>query len=121
MIGYLFVFGIGLGPLPWTINAEIFSLEHRSLGVSLCTASNWFWNFVVSVSFLTISEATILTEYGAFWLYAVIALFGFIWLYIVLPETKGIPLEKAEDLFNRTQTSAQNTSEDISYSPILKN
>ena len=48
--------------MPWTINAEIYPLWARSTCNSIATSTNWFFNFLVSMTFLTLTE--ILTRQG---------------------------------------------------------
>lgn len=51
-----------MGPMPWTVNAEIYPLWARSTCNSIATSANWFFNFLVSMTFLTLTE--ILTREG---------------------------------------------------------
>lgn len=53
-----------MGPMPWTINAEIYPLWARSTCNSIATSTNWFFNFLVSMTFLTLTE--ILTRQGIY-------------------------------------------------------
>ncbi|ELU00716.1 hypothetical protein CAPTEDRAFT_175747 [Capitella teleta] len=97
LVLYLAFFAPGMGPMPWTINSEIYPLWARSTGNSLSTATNWIANLVVSMTFLSLLEA--LTKYGAFWLYSVLSLLGTIFFFALLPETRGLSLEHMEALF----------------------
>jgi SP family myo-inositol transporter-like MFS transporter 13 len=88
---YLLTFGPGMGPMPWTINSELFPLWCRSVCFSITTAFNWFFNLLVSLTFLTL--ARVITKPGAFWLYAGFGVVGFFVFLFFLPETKGRSLE----------------------------
>jgi len=97
LVSYLFFFAPGMGPMPWTINSEIYPLWARSLGNSLATSTNWAFNLLISMTFLTLTET--ITKQGAFYLYTGVALLGFFIFLWLLPETKGKSLEEVEQLF----------------------
>lgn len=94
---YLFFFAPGLGAMPWTINSEIYPLWARSSCFSLATSFNWAFNLLVSMTFLTLTEA--ITKYGTFYLYAGLSSLGWLFFFFFLPETKGKSLEEVSDLF----------------------
>ncbi|XP_060759601.1 proton myo-inositol cotransporter [Neoarius graeffei] len=97
LILYLAFFAPGLGPMPWTVNSEIYPLWARSTGNACSAGVNWTFNVLVSLTFLHIAQY--LTYYGAFFLYSSLALLGFFFVYGCLPETKGRRLEEIESLF----------------------
>nr|CAB3266207.1 proton myo-inositol cotransporter-like [Phallusia mammillata] len=98
MIFYLAFFAPGMGPMPWTVNSEIYPQWARSTGNACSAGVNWIFNVIVSLTFLTITEA--LTTQGAFLLFACLALLGFFFIFLFLPETKGKPLEEIESTFS---------------------
>ncbi|XP_044535040.1 proton myo-inositol cotransporter [Gracilinanus agilis] len=97
LILYLVFFAPGMGPMPWTVNSEIYPLWARSTGNACSSGINWIFNVLVSLTFLHTAEY--LTYYGAFFLYAGFAGLGLIFIYSCLPETKGRKLEEIESLF----------------------
>jgi SP family myo-inositol transporter-like MFS transporter 13 len=97
MVVFLVTFGVGLAGLPWTVNSEIYPIQYRSLAVSLSTATNWLCNLVISSTFLTLSNRLMI--HRAFWLYGILSGIGWVWLYFILPETKGRSMEEIQDAF----------------------
>ncbi|KAJ8381829.1 hypothetical protein SKAU_G00026070 [Synaphobranchus kaupii] len=97
LILYLASFAPGMGPMPWTVNSEIYPLWARSTGNACSSGVNWTFNVLVSLTFLHVAQY--LTYYGAFFLYSCLAVLGFFFIYGCLPETKGRRLEEIEALF----------------------
>jgi SP family myo-inositol transporter-like MFS transporter 13 len=84
--------------MPWTINSEIYTRSHRALANSASTSTNWLSNFVVAMTFLSLSRA--LSRQGGFALYACITTTFALFFYMYLPEPKGVPLEEVPLLFS---------------------
>jgi SP family myo-inositol transporter-like MFS transporter 13 len=84
---YLVSFGFGMGPMPWSVNAEIYPLKARAAATSMSTSCNWLANFAVSMTFLSLSDA--ITKMGAFFVYAAFALVFGAYFLNYLPETRG--------------------------------
>ncbi|XP_078678196.1 proton myo-inositol cotransporter-like isoform X2 [Branchiostoma floridae x Branchiostoma belcheri] len=97
LVLYLMFFAPGMGPMPWTINSEIYPLWARSTGNACSAATNWIFNLLVSMTFLTLTET--LTRPGTFFMYSGLALLGVIFIWAFLPETKGRRLEDIQAMF----------------------
>lgn len=96
---YLLCFSPGMGPMPWTINSEIYPGWARATCTSITTSVNWASNLLVSISFLTLTET--LLKHGTFYMYMGLAGLGLVIFFFLLPETRGVPLEGMERLFSK--------------------
>jgi len=92
---YIICFAFSLGAILWLMVSEIFPLEIRATAMSIAVFSCWFWNFVVSSTFLTLLDA--IGPGGAFLLYAVLCAASFVFCYNKTPETTGVTLEQIEE------------------------
>ena len=95
---YIAFFAPGMGPLPWTVNSEIYPTWARSTGIAIATSVNWISNLIVSMTFLTLADN--LGQPGTFGLYAGLGFIGLMFIIFFVPETKGKSLEEVETLFN---------------------
>ncbi|XP_022099835.1 proton myo-inositol cotransporter-like isoform X2 [Acanthaster planci] len=115
LIVYLMFFAPGMGPMPWTINSEIYPQWARSTGNALSSTTNWLFNLLISMTFLSLAET--ITRQGTFFMYAGISLVGVLFLYCLLPETKGRPLEEVINLFSKPWSPCGRGSSEL-YKPL---
>ena len=94
LVTYIICFAFSLGPIGWILVSEVFPLKIRGVAMSICTLSNFGFNFFVVASF-----PVMLNRLGGditFWMFAFVSLLCIIFVYYFVPETKGISLEKIE-------------------------
>jgi sugar porter (SP) family MFS transporter len=97
-------FGYSWGPIPWLYPPEIMPLTFRAKGVSLSTATNWAFNFLVG------EMTPILQEVIEWRLYPMHGFFcgcSFILVYFLYPETMGVPLEEMDAVFGEDEREEQ--------------
>ena len=98
-------YSVAWGPVPWLVMSEIFPLRARGPASSIATLSNWLLAFIVTKTFPTMQAR--LTVPGTYWFFGGWCFLGFVFVYFLLPETKGKPLEEIEALFVKTKHSYQ--------------
>lgn len=94
LVIYIICFAMSLGPIGWILVSEVFPLRIRGVAMSICTVSNFAFNFFVVSSF-----PILLHRIGGawtFWGFGIVSLLCIVFVYFCVPETKGISLETIE-------------------------
>ena len=86
------VYAMTLGPVTWTLLAEIFPNRVRGVAMGICTFALWVGCCTLTFSFPSMNAA--LGSSGTFWIYSAICICAFAFLYRNCPETKGKSLEE---------------------------
>ena len=93
---YNFSFSATCGPLSWIIPAEIFDTRTRSKGISIATMVSFAFNTLIGqVTDVAITNI----GYRYYFLFIICNFTNAVFFYLVLPETKGLPLEEMNYLF----------------------
>ena len=88
------VYAMTLGPVTWTLLAEIFPHRIRGVAMATCTFALWVGCCTLTFSFPSMNAA--LGSSGTFWIYSAICVCAFLFLFRHCPETKGKSLEQLE-------------------------
>lgn len=98
----MFLFGVvyspGEGPVPFTYSAEAYPLYVRSYGMSLATATTWFFNFILAITWPSLSAA--FSTPGGFAWYGSWNVVGWWLILMFMPETKNKTLEELDQVFS---------------------
>lgn len=94
LIAYIICFAMSLGPIGWILVSEVFPLKIRGIAMSICTVSNFAFNFMVVYSFPILLEK--IGGAFTFWGFGIVSFLCILFVYFFVPETKGISLEKIE-------------------------
>jgi len=78
----------------WLINSEVYPMKLRSKGGAFGSFSHWFFDFLIALT--TLSMFSYLGAAGPFWLFTGVSVVALVFIYFLLPETKGKSLETIE-------------------------
>ena len=94
----LIAFSPGVGSQSFVLNSEIHPLQVRSEALSLITAINLLTGYLTTAFFLTVTTTSV-GKVATYSTLAGVCCLVWVFLYKVLPETKGIPLSDIPELF----------------------
>lgn len=94
VVAAISVYAMTLGPVTWTLLAEIFPNRVRGIAMATCTFALWVGCCTLTFSFPSMNAA--LGSSGTFWIYSAICICAFVFLLRNCPETKGKSLEELE-------------------------
>ena len=81
---------------PWVINSEMFDQNTRTLAQAFVAANNWFWNFLIARFTPQMFNSM---GYGVYFFFASLMILSIPFVYFLIPETSGVPLESMDRLF----------------------
>jgi MFS family permease len=87
-------YAMSLAPITWVVISEIFPNRIRGAAMSVAVSSLWIGCTALTFTFPFLQKG--LGAHGAFWLFGVICVVGFLVILLKLPETKGKSLEDIE-------------------------
>jgi sugar porter (SP) family MFS transporter len=96
LIGFIAFFAFSQGAVIWVFISEIFPNSVRSQGVSLGSFTHWIMAAIISWTFPIIVEGSKDGGFYSFIFYSLMMLLSFIFIWRVMPETKGRTLEEIE-------------------------
>lgn len=89
-------YGCSWNGTPWVVCAEIFPQSVRTAAQAVNASSNWFWAFMIGHF---TGQALAAIGYGYYFIFAACSFVFPIVVWFVYPETKGVPLEAIDYLF----------------------
>jgi SP family xylose:H+ symportor-like MFS transporter len=94
------------GPICWVLIAEIFPNTIRGAAVAIAVAFQWIFNFIVSSTFVPmfnmhLTEGDDFGHWFTYGLYGIICVIAALFVWRLVPETKGKSLEDMTKLWRR--------------------
>lgn len=96
LIGFIAFFAFSQGAVIWVFISEIFPNSVRSQGGSLGSFTHWIMAAIISWLFPIIVEGSERGGFYSFIFYGVMMLISFLFIWKVMPETKGRSLEQIQ-------------------------
>ncbi len=98
IIIYTASFMMSWGPICWVLISEIFPNKIRSQAVAIAVAAQWAANFFISSTYPPMME---FSSGGTYLFYGVMSILSAIFVWKMVPETKGKTLEEMEGVWRK--------------------
>ena len=103
LFAFIAAHAIGQGTVIWVFISEIFPNRHRAEGQALGSFTHWFFAALLTTFFPgMVSRFAPGYVFLFFWGMMLLQL---VWVYLMVPETKGVPLEEIEQRLTGTRSS----------------
>jgi SP family xylose:H+ symportor-like MFS transporter len=96
IILYTASFMMSWGPITWVLISEIFPNKIRGQAVAVAVMAQWAANYLISSNYPVMMELSGALTYG---FYGAMSLLSFIFVWRMVPETKGKTLEEIESVW----------------------
>ncbi|KAN0060494.1 hypothetical protein ACQY0O_007825 [Thecaphora frezii] len=83
-------------PTPWVLNSEIFPSASRAIAQACGAASNWLYNFAITQGTPHMFDTM---GYGVYLFFASLMVLSIAYVFFLVPETAGVPIEEMDNLF----------------------
>lgn len=91
---FMIAFSLGFGPIPWMMAGELCLIDIKAFVGSTAGTLNWLLAFTVTRTFNALNNS--IGSGQVFWLFAGIMLIAFVFIFFVVPETKGKSVEEIQ-------------------------
>lgn len=101
LVGFNILYAIGLGNLPYVLQSEIFPTNVKSAASSIATIFGAMMAATITKMYQGLADS-----YGihsVFWMFAAVSYIGVLFVFFVVPETKGKTLEEIQRKLNNVR------------------
>ena len=96
IVGFIAAFAMAMGPMSWVICSEIFPNKVRGRAMSMATFVIWTSCYIVAQTFPMLNDSPAIGPAITFWTYGAVSLLAFVFVVLMVPETKNRTLEEIE-------------------------
>lgn len=98
IIIYTASFMMSWGPITWVLISEIFPNKIRGRAIAIAVVAQWAANYLISSTYPAMMEFSGAVTYG---FYGLMSVLSFIFVWKMVPETKGKTLEELENTWKK--------------------
>lgn len=91
---------VGQGAVIWVLISEVFPNEHRAIGNSIGSGTHWIFAALITL-FFPVAVNSFAPGY-LFAFFSIMMVLQLLWVLVMVPETKGVPLEEMQKKLGMT-------------------